>query len=66
VSLPMRRGLEIRVAFSPTRLSADQLRTAYEVVTPMSERVVVPEDDVAAGERDVVTGVARRQRGGAR
>ena len=37
----MRRALEIRVAFSPTRLSEEYLRSAYEVVTPLIERAVV-------------------------
>jgi len=37
----MRRGIEIRVAFAPTRHSAMNLRTAYSVVTPMVERPVI-------------------------
>lgn len=59
----MRRVLEIRVVFSPTRLSADQLRTVYEVVTPMIERVVVGAQDVAAREREGGAGIARQKRG---
>jgi hypothetical protein len=63
----MRRGLVIRVAFSPTRLSADHLRAAYEVVTPVIERVVIGEEDVATRKRERrVADVALRQRGGAR
>ena len=31
----MRRGMKIRVAFSPTRLSAEHLRAAYERVFPV-------------------------------
>jgi hypothetical protein len=37
----MRRNFVLRVAFSPTRLSAEHLREAYEVVTPVSERTIV-------------------------
>ena len=67
VSSSMRRGLKIRVAFSPTRLSADHLRAVYEVVTPMIERVVIREGDaVATRKRDRGDGVASRQRRGAR
>ena len=36
----MRRSFVLRVAFSPTRLSTEHLREAYEVVTPVSERAV--------------------------
>jgi len=41
VSLLMRRGLEIREAFSPTRLSSEYLRAVYEAVSPVIERLVV-------------------------
>jgi len=46
----MRRKLEIRVAFRPTRLSDEHLRCAYEVLTPVVERVVSECDDEAATE----------------
>lgn len=65
VSSSMRRGLKIRVAFSPTRLSADHLRTVYEVVTPMIERIVIREEDVVATrKRERSDEVAPRQRRG--
>ena len=38
--LGMRRRFEIRVAFSATRLSAEHLRAAYEVVTPIVRRAI--------------------------
>jgi hypothetical protein len=62
----MRRGLEIRVAFVPTRLSVEHLRAVYEVVTPMSERAVVKTGDVARDARDDGEAVAVRRRRGAR
>jgi hypothetical protein len=63
----MRRGLEIRVAFSPTRLSAEHLRAVYEVVTPMIERVVIKEEDlVATRKHERGAEAAPRQRRGAR
>jgi hypothetical protein len=46
----MRRKLEIRVAFCPTRLSDEHLRCAYEVVTPVVERVMNKCDDESATE----------------
>jgi|HubBroStandDraft_4_1064222.scaffolds.fasta_scaffold18962_2 hypothetical protein len=56
----------IRVAFSPTRLSADHLRAVYEVVTPIIERVVTREEGVATCKRERRVGdVAVRRRGGA-
>lgn len=58
----MRRELEIRVAFVPTRLSVEHLRAVYEVVTPMTERVVVKTSD---GGRDDQNASLRR-RGGTR
>ena len=64
----MRRGFAIRVAFSPTRLSAEHLRDVYEVVTPVIERVAVDaEEDVGVATRRRTRGedVAPRQRGGA-
>jgi hypothetical protein len=33
----MRRKLEVRVSFAPTRLSATYLRTAYEQVLPVKK-----------------------------
>jgi len=56
----MRRGIEIREAFAPTRLSGAHLRTAYEVVTPVIERPVVAAKPVVVEER-----VARPRRRGA-
>jgi hypothetical protein len=67
VSPLMRRGLEIRVAFRPTRLSTEHLRTAYEIATPMSERRISRRDDEPV--RDVEHGLdaaADVQRGTAR
>jgi len=36
----MRRKLEVRVSFAPTRLSATYLRTAYEQVLPLKKASV--------------------------
>jgi hypothetical protein len=47
----MQRSFALRVAFSPTRLSAEHLRSAYEVVTPVIERTIAITD---AGEVDAV------------
>ena len=41
----MRRSFVLRVAFSPTRLSADHLREAYEAVTTVMERPVKQESE---------------------
>lgn len=61
----MRRGLEIRVAFAPTRLSAEHLRAAYEMVSAVVDRTIVrPSEDV--GERELSIDVARQGRRGAR
>ena len=47
----MRRGFKIQTAFSPTRLSAEYLHTAYEIVTPMIKRRVAKEDRDTAPKR---------------
>jgi hypothetical protein len=36
----MRRRLHLQVVFEPARLSADPLRTAYELVVPIVQREV--------------------------
>ena len=36
-----RRGMTIRVAFVPTRLSSQHLEGAYEMVVPVAERLVI-------------------------
>jgi hypothetical protein len=59
----MRRGLEIRVAFVPTRLSVEHLRAVYEVVTPMTERTVVKESDVVRDGEEEQNVSLRRRRG---
>jgi len=59
----MRRGLEIRVAFSPTRLSVEHLRAVYEVVTPMTERAVMKESDVVRESENDENASMRRRRG---
>jgi hypothetical protein len=48
----MRRGIKIREAFAPTRLSAMHLRAAYEVISPVIERPVVAAERGAVDERD--------------
>jgi hypothetical protein len=60
----MRRTLEIRVAFTPTRLSAEYLRAAYEVVTPTIERTIVAEETAPgiAQDEKVVTAHVRGPR----
>jgi hypothetical protein len=56
----MRRGIEIREAFAPTRLSAIHLRAAYEVISPVIERPVVAAEREAVDERERIV-VPRRQ-----
>ena len=36
----MRRRLRLQVVFAPARLSADHLRSAYELVVPVVQREV--------------------------
>jgi hypothetical protein len=50
------------VAFSPTRLSAEHLREAYEVVTPMTERTVVTAEQDEQDEGQQARPVPRRGR----
>ncbi len=58
----MRRAIEIRVAFVPTRLSAMHLRAAYAVVSPTAERTVVAsEERVVDDEQDGAVEVARQR-----
>lgn len=58
----MRRGLEIRVSFTPMRSSAEHLRTVYEMVTPVIDRAVVRESADVIDESDR-TDRRQRQRG---
>jgi hypothetical protein len=58
----MRRGIEIRVAFAPTRLSAMNLRAAYAVVSPIAERTVVATDEDVDDLQDGAAEVAPRRR----
>jgi hypothetical protein len=60
----MRRGMEIRVAFAPTRLSPEHLRAVYELVTPVIERSVVrrSEDVVEEGNLDIIEDAQQRKR----
>jgi len=62
----LRRRLEIREAFSPTRLSAEHLRAAYEVVSPMIERAVMRENAHRERERKPGEEIVLRGRRGAR
>ncbi len=55
----MRREFVLRVAFSPTRLSAEHLREAYEVVTPVTERTVATTEQ---NEAEQARPVPRRRR----
>ncbi len=48
----MRRDFQIRVAFSPTRLSADRLRLAYELVSPVIVQPIVKNGSLAARAGD--------------
>ena len=57
----MRRGLEIRVAFAPTRLSVEHLHAVYEMVTPVVERAVVHQRDEIADERDADLAPRKRE-----
>ncbi len=58
----MRRGLEIRVAFAPTRLSVEHLRAVYEMVTPVIDRAVVRRGAVIDEECDRNAETAQRRR----
>lgn len=40
VEFPMRRSLRIRTEYEPTRLSAEYLRSAYEMTVPIARRVI--------------------------
>jgi hypothetical protein len=62
----MRRRLDIRVTFAPTRLSAEHLRVVYDVVTPLVERRVVTDDDEATREQESRVNQAPKQRRGSR
>ena len=55
----MRRNLEIRVTFSPTRLSSEHLRAAYEAATPVIGRAMAKK--VSVEERGRAPEKARRQ-----
>jgi hypothetical protein len=59
----MRRGIEIRVAFAPTRSSAMHLRAAYAVVSPTAERTVVAaEERVVDDKEDGAAEITPRRR----
>jgi hypothetical protein len=44
----MRRRLSIHVVFAPARLSADHLRSAYELVVPVVQREVHADGEAGA------------------
>jgi hypothetical protein len=58
----MRRGIEIRTAFAPTRMSAAHLDVAYELVSPGVERTVAAAQRVVADERNAGATLERRPR----
>jgi hypothetical protein len=61
--IAMRRGIEIRVAFAPTRSSAMHLRAVYAVVSPTAERTVVAGDErIVEDAEDGAAEVAPRRR----
>lgn len=69
VDFPMRQALRIRVEFKPSRLSTQYLRSAYELVAPVVQRVVEQpvEDDTrsASGRRSATTSrTSKRRRAG--
>jgi hypothetical protein len=54
--------MQIRVAFEPTRLSAEHLRRAYEIVLPVVKRTMIKEgEDTAPCEDNNTQSVARRR-----
>jgi hypothetical protein len=61
LSTPMRREMQIRVAFEPTRLSAEYLRRAYEIVLPLVERTVTKAAENAAPPEGRTRSVAQRR-----
>jgi hypothetical protein len=66
VSPPMRRQLDMSVAFAPTRLSADHLRVAYDIVMPIVERRIAKDTGDPAGEYEAVDEQSQNKRRGAR
>jgi hypothetical protein len=62
----MRRGLEIRMAFAPTRMSAVHLRAAYEVVSPVIERIVIVVDSAEQAVADECERAIERKKQGGR
>lgn len=58
----MRRGLRIRVAYAPTRLSAEYLKRAYEVVVPITKRVTFSAEDALPHEDAPGPSLARPQK----
>jgi hypothetical protein len=62
-----RRDLMLRVAFAPTRLSEEYLRTAYEIAIPVVERAVLPiEPSLETGAIESRATKRDRARGGRR
>jgi hypothetical protein len=59
----MRRGLRIRVAFAPTRLSETYLRTAYEVVSPTAQRTVMVRQLACVEASKMANATQERRRG---
>jgi hypothetical protein len=59
----MRRTIEIRQAFAPTRLSAAHLREVYNVVSPVVERTILRAEPVQAVERHAQHEKTRRRGG---
>ena len=62
----MRRGIEFRVAFAPTRVSEMHLRAAYALVSPVIERAIVAvvQRDVADERSDAEQATRRLKIGG--
>ena len=57
----MRRLLRIRVAFSPTRLSSEHLRAAYEQVVPTRGAAVSNAPDDCESEKEVSVTLSKSQ-----
>lgn len=57
-----RRALTLRVAFAPTRLSAEYLCAAYDVVMPVVERESSSNKNLDEDATEVTSATAKRDR----
>lgn len=53
--------MQIRLAYAPTRFSAEHLRSAYEVLVPLVERSIGASADALVPARDERRAVQQQQ-----